>query len=46
MRRRMLYFHPKNTFTSSMAPAAVSLEVEIVCDRGVGSWVERERQKV
>ena len=46
MRLRVLYLHPRITLTSSMAPSAVILEVEMGFDRGVGSWVESGRQKV
>ena len=46
MRLRVLYVHPRITFTSSMAPSAVSLEVEMGFEQGVGSWVESGRHKV
>ena len=42
----MLYVHPRITLISSMAPSAVSLEVEMGFERGVGSWVEIWQQKV
>ena len=41
MRQQVSYFHPRITLTSSMALPAVSLEVEMVCDYVVGSWLER-----
>ena len=46
MRQPVSYFQPMITFTSSMDPSAMSLDLEVVCAQGMDSWMERGQQKV